>query len=122
MINKTLDDQIKDVLSGVHDPCSVAAGRPMSLLDMGLVLDWTFESGLLTVRFCVTSASCSMAPHFTEAAKQELLKLDGIAAVNIEIDTQHLWLPEQMRRPRVEMKGEPQSWRKRMPPQSNNVR
>ncbi|MEO0411400.1 MAG: iron-sulfur cluster assembly protein [Pseudomonadota bacterium] len=115
-----LDDQIRTVLSAVHDPCSVAAGRPMSVLDMGLVLGWTLKGGALSVRFCVTSASCSMAPHFTQAAKEELLKLEAIEEVQVDIDTDHLWLPDQMKQPKVEMKGEPQSWRKRVPQAKNS--
>lgn len=118
-----LNDEIQAILGAVHDPCSVAAGRPMSVLDMGLVLDWDLEGDHLSVRFCVTSASCSMAPHFTEAAKQELLKLTGVESVDVVIDTDHLWLPEQMKQqPKIEMIGEPQAWRKRVKPAANDVR
>lgn len=118
-----LDEDIRSILDTVYDPCSVAAGRPMSVLDMGLVLGWDLDGKHLSVRFCVTSASCSMAPHFTEAAKQELLKLGGIECVDVIIDTDHLWLPDQMKRqPKIKMLGEPQAWRKRVKPAANDVR
>ncbi|HEX8555302.1 MAG TPA: hypothetical protein VF695_11390, partial [Sphingomonas sp.] len=63
----SFDEQVRGVLSRIHDPCSIAAGRPTSVLDLGLVLGWSLESGVLTVRFCVTFPGCTMAPHFTQA-------------------------------------------------------
>ncbi len=73
------DAAVRAALGRVHDPCSVAAGRPKSLIEMGLVLGWELDaSGHLAVRFCVTMPMCTMAPHFTEAAKDELAKIEGV--------------------------------------------
>lgn len=104
-----MDERISTALAAVHDPCSVAAGRPTSIIDMGLVLDARIEGATLHVTFCVTFAGCTMAPHFVEAARAELLKIDGIARVETRIDTSHVWEP----RPLVAMRGIPQEWRER---------
>lgn len=91
------DASVRAALSRVHDPCSVAAGRPKSLIEMGLVLGWELDaSGHLAVRFCVTMPMCTMAPHFTEAAKDELGKIEGVHGVTCTVDAGFFWTPERM--------------------------
>lgn len=103
-----LDERVTAALSQVYDPCSIAAGRPTSLIDMRLVLGWTFEAGTLTVTFGVTFAGCTMAPHFTEAAARKLAQLPGVERVETVVDTSHIWTPPT----RIPMRGEPQAWRR----------
>ena len=107
---------VEEALGRVHDPCSVAAGRPKNLIEMGLVLDWRWTApGRLHVDLCVTFAGCTMAPHFVEAARRELMRLDGVERVELEVDTNFFWTPERMsgeEPPRRGRPPEPQAWRK----------
>jgi metal-sulfur cluster biosynthetic enzyme len=105
-----LDDDVRTALSCVYDPCSIAAGRPMSLIDMGLVTDWTFDDGVLRVTFCVTFVGCTMAPHFVEAARAELAKVKGVRIVETHVDTEHVWMPPAP----ITMRGKPQAWRNKV--------
>ncbi len=116
MSNAAIDSQICQVLSRIYDPCSVAAGRPISVIDMGLVRGWTIADGTLTIRFCVTFAGCTMAPHFTEAAARDLALLPGIGRVDTLIDTDFVWTPDLMSAPPAVMTGTPQAWRDRFTP------
>jgi len=104
-----LDDAVRAALAHVYDPCSIAAGRPTSLIDMGLTTGWAFDAGTLRITFCVTFAGCTMAPHFTEAARVELAKIAGVECVETIVDTRHVWQPLNP----IAMRGEPQAWRKR---------
>ena len=107
----TPDAEIAAALAGIHDPCSIAAGRPTSLAAMGLVRGWTLEDGVLTVTFAVTFAGCTMAPHFTGAAAEALRQIAGIRDVITVIDTDFVWTPDLMPSPPT-MVGEPQAWRR----------
>jgi len=107
----TFDDQVRAVLGRIHDPCSIAAGRPTSVLDMGLVLGWTLDKGVLTVRFCVTFAGCTMAPHFTQAAARDLAALPSVERVETVVDTAWQWTQP----PPRPLTGQPQAWRARLP-------
>jgi metal-sulfur cluster biosynthetic enzyme len=110
------DEAIRAVLGRIHDPCSIAAGRPVSVLDMGLVRGWDVDAdGVLTVTFCVTFAGCTMAPHFAQAAADDLAKLPGVARVETVIDTDFLWEPAMMAAAPATMRGTPQAWRNRIP-------
>jgi metal-sulfur cluster biosynthetic enzyme len=108
----TLDERIEAELDRIKDPCSVASGRPAGLVEMGLVLGWEIEGRTLSVTFCVTFPGCTMAPHFTEAAREALAGFPEFDRVEVCVDTDHVW-----RRPAalrgVEMQGEPQAWRRR---------
>ncbi|MFO6448362.1 metal-sulfur cluster assembly factor [Erythrobacter sp. NE805] len=111
-----IEDEVRAVLARIHDPCSVAAGRPVSVLDMGLVRGWTLHGGTLTVTFCVTFAGCTMAPHFAQAAERDLAGLLGVERVVTVIDTDFVWTPELMQAAAVPMRGRPQAWRERVAP------
>jgi metal-sulfur cluster biosynthetic enzyme len=74
-----LDAEIQDALGRVLDPCSVGAGNPISLLDMGLVRDWRVTAaGDVHVRMCVTGPTCTLVPHFTGQARTELERIEGV--------------------------------------------
>ncbi len=106
-VETDLDRQIKSALGQVYDPCSIAAGRPISLVDMGLVTEWAFADGALSITFCVTFAGCTMAPHFVEAARVELSKIKGVREVITQVDTDYIWTPPAL----APMHGRPQAWR-----------
>ena len=106
----SLDADVRAALAGVHDPCSVAAGSPLSLVEMGLLLGAELDSGTLTVTFAVTFAGCTMAPHFLRAAETELAKLPDVERVVATVDTTVVWTPDRM--PAAPpMRGMPQAWR-----------
>jgi metal-sulfur cluster biosynthetic enzyme len=123
-MNRTLEAQVVEALHRVFDPCSLAANAPLSLIDMGLIRDWRIDrEGNLTVRACVTSACCTMAPHFVRAAEEQLAKIPGVTSVRVELDPAFFWTPEAMsphgkaalearRRRSIELTGlRPQQWR-----------
>lgn len=109
------DAGVEAALSRVNDPCSIAAGRPTSLVDMGLVRGWRLGAdGTLHVTFGVTFAGCTMAPHFITAAQAELGGLPGVTRVEASVDTAFAWTSDHMRaNARPVMVGEPQAWRQR---------
>jgi metal-sulfur cluster biosynthetic enzyme len=111
-----IDDEIRAVFAQIHDPCSVAAGRTISLLDMGLVRGWTLEDQILSVTFCVTFAGCTMAPHFMEAAARDLAMIAGVERVETKVDTKFVWTPDRMATGHIHMTGQPQAWRTRVTP------
>jgi metal-sulfur cluster biosynthetic enzyme len=111
-----IDDQIRAVLAQIYDPCSIAAGRPISLIDMGLVRGWTLENGTLSIIFCVTFAGCTMAPHFAQAAANDLANIPGINRVETHIDTDFVWTPDRMIDVPTILTGKPQAWRDRISP------
>lgn len=89
--------QARELLETVMDPCSVAAGRPVSIVAMGLVTDITTQGSNITLTLRTTFPGCTMAPKFAEAAEEQLCTLPGVETVEVVIDPTFTWSPDQAR-------------------------
>lgn len=89
------------VLDEIIDPCSVAARMPASLVDMGLVTGLHVATGPggahISVKLCTTHIFCMVAAIFLNEAHQRLLRLPGVVAVEVVLDSEIVWTPERMR-------------------------
>lgn len=95
--------RVREVLNGVVDPCSVAAGSPAGLADMGLVRRVELTpaadgSGATDVRVVigVTDYGCVMGAPFAMEAYKLLATLPGVGRVDVELDGEFDWLPDDM--------------------------
>jgi metal-sulfur cluster biosynthetic enzyme len=82
---------IWEALQQVVDPCSVAHGRPLSVIEMGLVRDVEMVDGAVTVKLFLTSPICTMIGKFQEMAEDALLPLPGVNQVTVEGDNGLEW-------------------------------
>jgi metal-sulfur cluster biosynthetic enzyme len=88
---------IGEVLAAVPDPCSVAAGAPLGLLDMGLVRSWQVDAeDRLTVVLDVTSPACMMAGHFVADAEARLKAIPGLRGVVVRVEPSLEWSEERL--------------------------
>jgi metal-sulfur cluster biosynthetic enzyme len=86
------------ILNSIVDPCSVAAGAPAGLVDMGLVYalsaaqraDGHYE---LTLRLGATDPRCMMIAVFQREAADRLGAIEGVAAVHIQLEDREIWTP-----------------------------
>jgi metal-sulfur cluster biosynthetic enzyme len=85
-------DDVRAALNSVIDPCSVIAGAPGGLDDMGLVraVDVQLADGSRTVDvdvvIGVTEPTCLMGALFLRDAEAALRRLDGVGAVLVRLD------------------------------------
>lgn len=87
--------EIRQRLNAVLDPCSVAAGRPMGLADMGLVERIELvdgDAGGVEVFLRLTSPACYLMTHLRDWIMAEL---DGTAdgPVTVHVDEGLDWSP-----------------------------
>lgn len=88
-------DAIMACLDRIQDPCSVASGRAMGLIGMGLVRDVAIgEDGAVHVRLRLTSPACYMMPFFESEARREVGAVPGVTSVTVEPDEGLDWTPE----------------------------
>jgi metal-sulfur cluster biosynthetic enzyme len=90
-----VDAQVREILHGIGDPCSVASGTPMSIEEMGLVkavdLD---DDGRLHVTLRLTAPLCHNVGYFDVEIKRRLADLPGVASVTVSMDHGLEWTPE----------------------------
>lgn len=88
---------ITSELNEIKDPCSLAAGTPFGLEEMGLVdgVDIS-EHGEVLVKLRLTSPFCHMIGFFKVEAQRRLLALPGVVAVSLQADNGLDWSPERI--------------------------
>ena len=91
---------VRAVLNTIVDPCSVGAGSPAGLADMGLIrrveLTETAEATDMRVVIGVTEYGCLMGAPFAVEAYRLLEALPGVGTVQVDLDETFDWLPEDM--------------------------
>lgn len=60
------------VIGGIHDPCSVSFGCPLSLVEMGLVKSISSESGNVVVELQLTEPTCAFTFRIAEEIKSRM--------------------------------------------------
>jgi metal-sulfur cluster biosynthetic enzyme len=92
--------EVRATLNTIVDPCSVGAGSPAGLDDMGLIrrveLTGTAGAADLLVVIGVTEYGCLMGAPFAMEAYRLLEALPGVGAVQVDLDQEFDWLPEDM--------------------------
>lgn len=88
---------VRAKLNEIHDPCSVASGRPIGLCDMGIIdrIDLG-ANGEVAVRLRLTSPSCLMIGFFVKAVNEMVGALPGVTRVSVSHDAGEVWEPEMM--------------------------
>lgn len=89
----TLTASVREALSRVVDPCSIATGVPINLLDMGLVLSADSDADVVTVRLQLTAPFCLQIGIITDKIRTNLLALENVTDVVVEVDHNAEWLP-----------------------------
>lgn len=94
------EGDVRAVLNQIIDPCSRVAGAPVGLVDMGLIRRLTVTPGVGTVDvhmvIGVTEYGCLLAPSFASEARKLLDALPGIGVIDIELDAEFDWEPQDM--------------------------
>lgn len=92
---------VQTTLNRIIDPCSVAAGAPAGLHDMGLIravdikaLDGDLAS--VSVVISVTEFGCLMGAPFAQMAFESLASLPGVAEVDVQLDPNFDWHADKM--------------------------
>jgi metal-sulfur cluster biosynthetic enzyme len=92
----TTADDVRDALQQVVDPCSIATGVPISLVDMGLVKSVELQGSTAAVELIVTSPLCTQIGIITTQIEKVVGRLAGVAEVSVTVDTRTEWWPELM--------------------------
>jgi metal-sulfur cluster biosynthetic enzyme len=92
--------EIRARLNTIIDPCSIAAGAPAGLVDMGLVREVTVvqapEGATVRVRIGLTEPGCMIGASFLVRARECLQPLPGIAHVDVQLQHDCDWTPNDL--------------------------
>ncbi len=90
-------EEIHARLDTIPDPCSIAMGKPMSLLEMGLVENVAIAAdGAVTVTLCLTDTACVHFGGMRDYIEQSLQDIAGIGSVCVDHTTEVIWTDERI--------------------------
>ena len=84
-------DEIRARLAEVNDP-----EINLSIVDLGLVYDVTFENGIVYVTMTLTSPGCPLGPVIRGEAYAKLRQIPGVEDVDVQIVWNPPWDPRTM--------------------------
>ncbi|WP_033328405.1 metal-sulfur cluster assembly factor [Streptomyces yerevanensis] len=95
------EDRVREVLNGIVDPCSITAGVPAGMDDMGLISDIQVrddEAGgrRVSVTFGLTDPTCMLLGSFANEARERLAGLPGVTGVDVTLDHDMEWTPDML--------------------------
>ncbi len=91
----SLHDEVLRCLDEIQDPCSVAAGTPMGLAEMGLVGSVRISpSGDVEIDLRLTSPFCHMIGFMKTEAMAKVGALEGVRGVTVTGDAGLDWSPD----------------------------
>ncbi|MGW2048322.1 metal-sulfur cluster assembly factor [Streptomyces sp. NPDC001858] len=93
--------RVREVLNTIVDPCSITAGVPAGMDDMGLisgieVIDDGAGGQRIGVKFGLTDATCMLLGAFANEARERLGRLPGVTGVEVTLDTEMEWTPDML--------------------------
>jgi metal-sulfur cluster biosynthetic enzyme len=97
---------IRAMLDQVVDPCSIATGVPISLIDMGMVSEIRLnEDGVAHVELRLTSPVCWQAANIIAQVEKVVARVPGVSKVMCTVDPTAEWVPDMMAPgPRAELR------------------
>jgi metal-sulfur cluster biosynthetic enzyme len=87
------DPDVAAALRRIVDPCSIATGVPIDLIDMGLVLGAERRGATVNVKLQLTSNICIQIGIIEAKIHEEVGSISGVEEVVVDIDHQAEWLP-----------------------------
>lgn len=95
------EDRVREVLNGIVDPCSITAGVPVGMDDMGLISDIQVRDDgaggrRISVTFGLTDPTCMLLGSFANEARERLAGLPGVTGVDVALDHDMEWTPDML--------------------------
>jgi len=97
MTGSELMSRIEERLGRVTEPCSIAFGKPISIVEMGLIEQIEVADGHAEITLCLTDAGCVHFAGMQRFIRDELLDLPEIDSVTVKQTLEQLWTPDRRR-------------------------
>ena len=121
-----LRQTITEALGRVFDPCSLAAGAPLSVLDMGLITELAVDdAGVVAIAMRPTSGMCTVIAGVMTDVEEIVARVPGVSSVRVSLHNDTMWteadlsdngrriLEARRQRSRVEVPVRPHEWKTR---------
>ncbi len=92
-----LEERVQAALGDVIDPCSVTAGAPLSVVDMGMITGLRADDeGRVSIGMRATSAMCTMIAGIMKVAEDRVSQVEGVTSVDVTLQSGPMWTEADM--------------------------
>lgn len=98
----SLERSVWDRLDTVRDPCSVRMGKPLGLVQMGLVESVVVEADAIRVRLVLTGPGCVFYFRFAEDIERVLAPVAAGRDIDVAIEDAIMWTADRMHPPSID--------------------
>jgi len=92
----TVERAVMAALARVVDPCSIATGVAVSLVDMGMIHRVSVDGSHVGITLRLTSPLCFQAGLIVAEVERRVAAIPGVATVACGVDPAAEWLPTMM--------------------------
>jgi metal-sulfur cluster biosynthetic enzyme len=89
-----LAEMVGGSIVDIIDPCSAAHGRPMGIVEFGIVKSVEADGGDITVLLQLTSPTCMMVGMLSAQIREAAMQVPGVESVTVKSDQGLDWEPE----------------------------
>jgi metal-sulfur cluster biosynthetic enzyme len=97
MTDPALIARIEERLAPVTEPCRIAFGKPISIVEMGLIERIAVNGDHTEITLCLTDAACVHFAGMQRFIRDELLEPPEIHSVTVSQTLDQLWTPDRRR-------------------------
>jgi metal-sulfur cluster biosynthetic enzyme len=97
MTDLALIARIEARLARVVEPCSISFGKPISIVEMGLIERIEVRETNAEITLCLTDAACVHFAGMQRFIRDEVLALPEISTVEVKQTLEQLWTPDRRR-------------------------
>jgi metal-sulfur cluster biosynthetic enzyme len=97
MNDAALIARVETQLEGVVEPCSIAFGKPISIVEMGLIERIVVTDSHVSITLCLTDAACVHYAAMARFIRDAVLALPEINSVDVVQTLDQIWTPDRRR-------------------------
>jgi metal-sulfur cluster biosynthetic enzyme len=94
--NQVDEEEVRQQLTHVIDPCSKANGGELNIIEMGLLKSIDIEDGNVTINMRLTTPTCMMIAAFVQQIEEHVGEVSGVKSISLETDDGLQWEPSMM--------------------------
>lgn len=90
------ESEVRAALALIVDPCSIATGVPINLVEMGLIKEISAVTGHVRIILRLTSPICWQGANILSRVEAAAGALPGVRSIQCVLDPAGEWMPEMM--------------------------
>ena len=87
---------VRDALATIKDPCMVAGGLDLSIVDLGLITDVTVTGDAISIEITFTEVGCQFTHLVIDSIYTVVEAIPGVVSVQVTPQWKKAWTPEWM--------------------------